>query len=151
MSHQGPGFWSIQSCVCSLVMVAVTAGCGSGNDGPEVVPVSGVIMLDGAPLKGAGLAFHPDGAKGNTAEYLPAGTADDKGMFELTTATKKGAPPGWYKVVVSAPVPPRTGGEAPKVGPPPFNAKYTDAKTTDLSIEVQDGTGPGSYDIDVTK
>lgn len=151
MSHHGPGFWSIPFCACSLAIACVTSGCGSASDGPKVSPVSGVITVDGAPLPKAGVAFHPDTAKGNTAKYLPAGTADDKGRYELVTATKQGAPPGWYKVVVSAPVPARTGGEAPKVGPPPFNAKYADPATTDLNIEVKDGAASGSYDVKVTK
>jgi hypothetical protein len=53
-------------------------------------------------------------------------------------------------VVVIAPSPP-PGAEAPKVGPPPFDRKFTELEQTDLSIEVKAGAPPGSYDLDLTK
>lgn len=135
-----------------LTVATVLMGCGGGGEqGPKLSSVTGKVTLDGNPLPGAGVTLHPDTAKGNTAQYLPAGIADSQGNYELIAATKKGAPAGWYKVVVVAPVPPRTGGEAPKVGPPPFNIKYTDAAKSDLSVEVKDGAAAGAYDIKLTK
>lgn len=127
-------------------------GCGSGDSGPALFPVSGTITVDGAPLAGAGISFRPDVGKGNKfAEFIPSGTADDQGEYELVTAARKGAPPGWYKVVVFAPSPPMARGEAPQVGPPPFNPKYSDPDQTDLSIEVTRESAPDSYDLKLTK
>lgn len=152
MLHHGWRLGASKICAFSLVLTSVLLGCGGGGEqGPKLSAVNGTVTLDGAPLRGAGVTFHPDTGKGNKAEYLPAGVADEKGKYKLITATKDGAPAGWYKVVITAPVPPRTGGEAPKVGPPPFNVKFIDVGSTDLSVEVKDGAAAGSYDLKLTK
>jgi hypothetical protein len=133
---------------CAVLLSA--AGCG-GSAGPKLVPVSGVVTIDGEPFPKANVAFHPDVSKGNKfPQYIPAGAADESGKYELVTTARKGAPEGWYKVVVIAPSPP-PGAEAPKVGPPPFDRKFTELEQTDLSIEVKAGAPPGSYDLDLTK
>jgi hypothetical protein len=146
----GSCYRAVPAFILLFTVATVLVGCG-GEQGPKLSVVTGEVTLDGNPLPGAGVTFHPDTAKGNTAEYLPAGIADSQGNYELITATKKGAPAGWYTVVVVAPVPPHTGGEAPKVGPPPFNIKYTDAAKSDLSVEVKDGDTAEVYDIQLTK
>ena len=138
-------------CLPAVFCAILLVGCGGGDEGPKLVPVSGVVTVDGAPLATANVSFRPDTSKGNTVPYEPGGAADGTGRFELTTTARKGAPVGWYKVVVFAPTPPRTSGDAPKVGPPPFNAKYSDAARTDLSIEVKAGAVAGAYDLKLTK
>lgn len=126
------------------------SGCGAKDEGPTLVPVSGTITVDGAPIARAGISFRPDESKGNTVPYQPAGSADENGKYELVTAAKKGAPPGWYKVVVF-PYSPPPGGEAPPVPPPSFDAKYSDPETTDLMFEIKEGEQSVTIDLKLTK
>ena len=133
-----------------VTCAALVVGCSSSDDGPKLVPVSGKVMLAGSPLAGTGVAFHPDTVKGNKSVHVPSGTADAEGKYELVAAAKNGAEVGWYKVIIIPATPAPKGGEMPQVGPPPFNVKYTDVTTTDLSIEVKAGAAPGAYDLTLT-
>jgi hypothetical protein len=136
----------------SAILMFANFGCGDTPDGPELSPASGVVTLDGAPLKGVSVSFRADAAKGNTTPHIPSGTADDGGRYELTTVNRAGAPPGWYKVVIIPATPPATGVLPPKTGPAPFDEKYTAEETTDLSVEVKaDATAETSYDLKLTK
>lgn len=80
--------------VCAVVFL--TAGCGP--KGPAMVPVSGVVKLDGAPVPaGAGVTFMPVGT-GRPA----TGQTDQDGRFTLTTEkANDGALEGEYVVAVS--------------------------------------------------
>ncbi len=137
--------------VFAPLAVLLLSGCGGSDDGPKLEPVSGKVALAGSPLPGAGISFRPDKAKGNKSVHEPSGTADAEGKFELVAAGKNGAEVGWYKVVIIPAAPAPKGGEMPQVGPPPFNVKYTDVTTTDLSIEVKAGAASGAYDLTLTK
>lgn len=143
-----------QSVGCWMLAVSGLAvsvcGC-SGETGPQLVPVSGVVTVDGQPYARAGVSFRPDDAKGNKfAQYIPAGYTNESGRYELTTTARKGAPAGWYKVVVVPPSAP-PGGEMPKLTAPPFHKKYADPTLTDLSVEVKSGATSGSYDFKLSK
>ncbi len=141
--------------ICVVLLAVITApmliGCGGSDDGPKLVPVSGVVSLDGKPLPGVGVSFQPDAAKGNKSVLVPSGTANAEGKYELVAAAKNGAEVGWYKVVIVPATPAPMGGEMPQVGPPPFNVKYTAPTTTDLSIEVKAGATAGAYDLKLSK
>jgi hypothetical protein len=140
--------WFFEGMACTLLLTIL--GC-SGDTGPTLTPVSGIITVDSVPLANASVSFRPDTAKGNKfAQFIPAGFTDQTGRYELSTTARKGAPSGWYKVVVTAPTAP-PGGEFPKVAPPPFNMKFSDPDKTDLSIEVKDGLASGNYDLKLTK
>lgn len=66
-------------------------GCGI-----KLVPVQGVVTLDGKPLEGATVIFtSPDGKTNGS------GMTDATGAFSITTADKLGAAPGTYKVCVT--------------------------------------------------
>ena len=60
-----------------LVYVASAAGCGDGR--PQRVPVSGTVLIDGAPVPYGFVTFAP--AKGRTA----SGQLDKEGHFTLTS------------------------------------------------------------------
>src|SRR5262249_14047953 len=77
------------------------AGCGDGS-GLKVVPVAGKLTIDGQPLTTGSISFRPDAARGNRSQHHPTGTIDEEGRYQLFTAGKKGAPLGWYKVMVFA-------------------------------------------------
>jgi hypothetical protein len=89
------------------LIVAVTlaaSGCGDASGVGKTFPVAGRITLDGEPLTAAStvVLFKPDAAKGNASPWEPTGTVDGQGNYTLHTKGKRGAPPGWYKVVVTA-------------------------------------------------
>jgi len=72
-------------------------GCGSSAPpGPELVPAKGKVTLNGNPLTGAKLFFHPQDVK--LVDCVA--TSDDAGAFELYALGKSGAVPGKYKVTV---------------------------------------------------
>ena len=80
-------------CVCLLFL----AGCGKG--GP-VLPVNGVVTLDGNPVANATVRFYPDeGTDPTSSGYAQTGT---DGKFVITSGKgEKGLVPGKYKVTVS--------------------------------------------------
>lgn len=134
-----------------LMLVPCLSLLGCGEAGVKLIPVSGVISLEGKPLPNVSVSFRPDESKGNKqGGYLPVGNADQAGKFTLTTTSGPGAPAGWYKVVVT-PILTVTGGELPKPTPLPYNAKYADPDKTDLSVEVGSGKPAGAYNLELTK
>jgi hypothetical protein len=123
-------------------------GCGSG--GEKFTPVAGKVTVGGAPLTSGAVTFQPDSDKGNTTPHIPVGNLDAQGSYTLMSAATPGAPPGWYKVTVTAqqPIDP-----ANPYAPPKYliNPKYSDASTSGLAVEVVAKPAPGAYDFQVTK
>ena len=83
------------SCLAMLVLVLLQAGCG----GKKVVPVKGLVTLDGNAVPGATVLFVPEEGSGGRQA---AGLTDAEGYFQLTTYRQEdGALPGAYRVVVA--------------------------------------------------
>jgi hypothetical protein len=119
------------------------AGCG----GLRRVPVSGSVTLDGKPLQGGVLLFHPDESKGNTARAACSGPVKDGHYTLFTSAVTKsdtgaGAPLGWYKVTLLNDLP----------GAPVINvhSKYLRPETTPVAIEIVEDPQSGAYDVKLT-
>jgi hypothetical protein len=137
-----------------LLLAFVGAGCGDTSGVGRTVPVRGTITLDGAPVTAPStvVLFKPDTAKGNQSPFEPVGTVDGQGRYTLSTRGKKGAPPGWYKVIVSATdgrLSPATKDRhpAPKSLLP---APYGHEKTTPLAVEVVEDPAAAAYDLKLT-
>ena len=140
--------------VSAASLCALVAGCNDPVG--KTVPVSGTIFVNGHPLTAgqASLVFKPDNSKGNNTRFEPAGLVDEEGNYELYTAGKLGAPPGWYKVVIVA-----YGGADPKpkrsvpgiIRLSLVDQKYGSEKTSDITIEAVDSPGVGAYDLHLTK
>lgn len=129
-------------------LLLVAGGCGSG----DMIPVEGVVTLDGQPLEGAAVSFVPD-QTGRPAQ----GETDAAGKFKLSTAAAgQGVVPGKYKVGVSKMEKPAgAGGASPdgKVqlsgpptgkGPPPIPkslvpGKYVNPNTSEITVVVEIG------------
>jgi hypothetical protein len=134
-------------------------GCSDGSGVGRTVPVAGKITLANEPLtaKNTIVLFKPDTSKGNTSPFEPAGTVDEAGNYTVQTKGKQGAPPGWYKVVVTARD--EAPAEHPKSGGPQHRpvarslvpARYGQDKTSGLSLEVVENPAPGAYDLKLTK
>src|SRR5437899_3083016 len=61
-------------------------GCGSTT---QVAEVSGVVMLDGKPMRDALVEFCPDPEKG-THGPVSAATTDEEGRFQLVSHDQRG-------------------------------------------------------------
>jgi hypothetical protein len=110
----------------AAVLVALT-GCGSG--GPKIVPVSGIVLIDGHPLTYGHIQVLPDG-------WRPAsGRIGADGRFTLTTtASNVGCAVGTHPVAILA-------GESLTPETMKWHApqKYADITTSDLKVTI---TGP---------
>ena len=80
--------------VAVVFIICSTTGC---NDSPNIIPVKGTVLLNGKPLEGAAVLFHP------TVEVRPAiGITDKRGKFHLTTRSPgDGAHVGLNKVSIT--------------------------------------------------
>jgi hypothetical protein len=127
-------------------------GCGRGDDLDKLVPVRGKVLLDGRPLTAGSVSFRPDASRGNTSQHQPYGILDGQGNYELKTANRRGAPPGWYKaVVISQEIAPEGKRAGPLGAKSRINPKYARPQTTDLTVEVVANPGPNAYDLRVRK
>jgi len=84
-----------------VATAAAVAGflVGCGESGPDLVPVTGTVTLNGKHLEGAVVSFQPE------ASMLGALPAEDvtgpDGNYKALTKGRSGVMPGKYKVVVS--------------------------------------------------
>jgi hypothetical protein len=135
-----------------LLLLVLALGCGDSSGVGKTYPVLGKITFKNEPwtAESTMILLKPDRSKGNQSPHESVGTVDEQGGYTITTKGKEGAPPGWYKVLVTA-----TGNyeEHPKgknrhPGPrsilPP---KYGQETTTDLAIEVVELPSPNAYDL----
>ena len=141
--------------VCALFL-SVLAGCDSSTaDLPEVVPVTGVVTLDGAPAAGVNVTFIPIGSTAGGASY---GATDAGGKYELKSNDgRPGAAVGEFKVVCSKWVMP-DGSDYVGVpgGPSPMDAgakellpaKYSEEYQTTLKATIP--PGGGTINLEVT-
>jgi hypothetical protein len=142
--------------VCACMLAATVVGCGDDSGVGKTYPVKGQVTLNGKPVtaENSTVLFKPDPDKGNRSPFEPAGTLDDEGNYTLVTKGKSGAPPGWYKVIVTAfegrAEHPKTKQAMRPVARSLVPAKYGSAKTTPLSIEVVESPAPGAYDLKLT-
>lgn len=141
--------------VAVLIVLALATGCSEGIG--KTHSVNGKVTIDGSPLtaKSTVITLIPDKSKGNNTPYEPAATVDSSGNYTVYTKNQRGAPPGWYKVVVTAvgePAPPATTPlkqrPAPKSLVPP---RYGQASTTPLEIEVVASPASGAYDLKLSQ
>jgi hypothetical protein len=139
-----------------LLCALVASGCGDASGVGKTFPVRGKLTLDDQPLTAAStvVLFKPDVGRGNTSPFEPTGTVDGQGSYTLSTRGKKGAPPGWYRVVVTATEVRTSDGKAtgqhrptPRSLVPP---RYGQAATTPVAIEVVEGPAPSAYDVKLT-
>ncbi|MDZ7616596.1 MAG: carboxypeptidase-like regulatory domain-containing protein [Patescibacteria group bacterium] len=128
------------------VLVLVAAGCGGRKSNmPPLMPVEGLVTLDGRPLAEAGVQFHP---VGDTRGRGAAANTDAEGRYSLISPDgSKGVPVGEYKVVISKLVMPdgslysAADGVAPMDSPAreAVPVRYSDFERSILTAEVPEG------------
>lgn len=140
---------------CALL----ASGCGDDSGVGTTYPVRGKVSINNEPLKASTtvILFKPNVERGNKTPFEPAGAVDQDGNYSLATKGRQGAPPGWYKVIVTATAMPSERGPGKGSSahrPTPKSlvpAKYGQAKTTPLEIEVVESPSAGAYDLKVTR
>jgi hypothetical protein len=147
----------------TALVVLAACGCGDRSGVGLTYAVHGKVTLDGKPLGASTtvILFKPDAAKGNQNQFLPASGVDQEGGYMLSTHGKKGAPPGWYRVIVTAhegavehPKQAQGNADGAHSRRPTVRslvpAKYGREESTDLLIEVIENPAPGAYDLRLT-
>jgi hypothetical protein len=105
-----------------------------------VVPVTGIVTLDGEPVDDAELVFLPDGLL--SVATVAIGTTGADGTFSLECQYGEGAVPGKYKVDISAVTIGRAGVESR------LPEKYGDSETSGLTAEINaDGENHFRFDL----
>jgi hypothetical protein len=137
-----------------VFLAIIGSGCGGGTSAEpklDLVPVTGVVTLNGEPLADADVAFYFDGSP--PTGFLSSGAkTDSSGKFVVMTGSKPGTVPGRYKVTISrftmldgSPIRAqpevgidleqlRMGGQLKQAIPD----RYSDPATTELSAAVAD-------------
>lgn len=86
--------------VTTLLLVLVSSGCGSNSN---VVPVSGIVLLDGQPLVGASVNTQPMASSGDEPGSGSFGKTDADGRYtlELVDPPMAGACIGEHRVTIT--------------------------------------------------
>lgn len=132
---------------CAFVATVLGAGC---NNGPseKLCAVHGKLTVDGKAVPTGNITFYPDTQKGNETLHQPMGVIDAEGRYELIVpGGRKGAPPGWYKVVVYSVDDP----QPMKPNKYFVHADYASVDTTPLKVEVIAEPEAGRYDWKLKK
>jgi hypothetical protein len=84
------------------IFACAALGCGGSDMEQPTFPVSGVVKLDGKPLKGATIVFHAVDQSKFKWKELPQGLTDEEGKFSIFTySSNDGAPAADYKVGIT--------------------------------------------------
>jgi hypothetical protein len=131
----------VRVAAAALMLLALT-GCGSG-----LAEVSGVVTVDGQPLRGgsdvrATVCFQPTTGGGLTA----VGLLDENGVYRLSSGSQEGVLPGEYLVTCSATQLVRGPDGSAAGGRRITNPVYANAKTSGLKFTVE----PGSNEFNLT-
>lgn len=86
-------FRSIFKAILPALFATLVIGCGGG---PKLLPVAGVVTLDGQPIADAGVLFVP--VEGGAPA---SGATDSAGRFRLSTTNRSGVLAGRYRVAVN--------------------------------------------------
>lgn len=128
-----------------LGLLLPVAGCGGGSDTPDVLPVTGIITLDGDPLEGAQVEFQPQSTSENQAAVPSYATTDKSGAYTLKLGPGRveGAMPGTHQVRITKYLPPAEDGTSgEQILPAKFNSE------SELTVEVTSDNQDG-YDFDL--
>lgn len=121
-------------CAASLMI-----GCAEKSTELPVFPLQGTVMHKGKPLANALVALHPVNPTDPRATTCRATTGAD-GKFTISTYNANdGAPAGEYKVTIEC-YQLKGSGSSLEPGPNILPAKYSQPSTTDLSVQVAEGS-----------
>ena len=114
--------------VLPIILLPLCLGCGDGRE--TRVPVSGMVTVDGEPLKYGSITFMPVKTPG--AASRPGGGSLEDGRFSVSSYTANdGLLKGKYEAMVNAIEP--IGDTAQRWHAP---KKYANMKTSGLTVDV---------------
>ena len=120
-----------------LGLVLALGGCGEGDPGPAIQPVTGTLLVDGKPAARARITFHPAG--GTPTGTTPYAETDADGTFRPSTRlTGDGMPAGAYLLTVVWPEIQVDRGEE-IAGRDRLGGRYKDPRTSKLKALIQEG------------
>jgi hypothetical protein len=121
---------------CAAAGLLAGAGCGDGNG---LYPVTGRVLSQGEPARGAVVYFHRKGVTDRFGEHVPQGVVGEDGTFALASPAGTGALPGEYAVVIEwKEGAGQTPGRGPRFSAPDrFGGRYLDPKNTPFHAEVK--------------
>jgi len=115
-----------------ILAVAVAIACsGCGDEGAELLPVNGKVILDGEPLTIGNVITMPPAGRGAN------GAIQSDGSFTLRTGDQVGAVPGTHKVGVVAYEAPANAGPEAEQGKPLVPQRYAAPESSGLTIDVK--------------
>ncbi|MEO1998755.1 MAG: hypothetical protein ABGZ17_26210 [Planctomycetaceae bacterium] len=142
--------------ICLVTVVCFVSGCGEdppyGGPRLEIVPITGIVKVDGEHMEGVGLEFVPADPRGlDFSVPRPHAVTDENGVITASTyVTNDGAVPGEYIVLffaygASSRVDPLTGDES---GKDIFQGRYIRPDTSPFRATVPDQLDGGEpFDI----
>jgi hypothetical protein len=111
---------------------------------PSVVPVEGIVLLDGKPLNKVAVRFIPSVEYG--PDYIAYGVTDEHGRFQLTCNKQSGACAGENLVLILETPPPQLPRDPQghphaenyykSLGGRPLPPQYANAGTSTLTVKV---------------
>ncbi|MFH1266841.1 MAG: hypothetical protein ABIK89_14020 [Planctomycetota bacterium] len=120
----------------AAVVVTVCVGCSEGQKGGsrvETFPLTGKVLVDGAPAARLVVSCHPQSDTG--IAYALVGHTNEEGVFSISTyEAGDGLPEGEYKLTFEWP-------EGGGFGPPTDKLKgaYSDPKKSEHTVTVTTG------------
>jgi hypothetical protein len=133
------GFKSMEVTFKDIKFKDLSKGKGDKKDAVKLktVPSSGRVTLDGQPLAGATVTFHP--ADGKKTSPRASGLTGDDGTFVLSTYGKAdGAPIGEYVVTIALEKKGAGPDDRPKLPRNLIPATYSDPAKSPLRVRVED-------------
>ena len=126
-----------------MVLVALTATTGCGDQKLALYNVTGTVKVDGKPARGAMVIFCPTDGSEEVQKQRPFGITGPDGKFQLTTFSKAdGAPSANYKILVqwlgggATPIDDGRGGVV--LGPDKLRGRYMNLERSELTATVAD-------------
>ena len=127
------------------VLCLLTAGCSSPREPVnenQVVPVSGVVQVDGVPLAGIKIKFHPE-VPASSHRVFPKATTDAEGGFQAWTYRRgDGLAAGNYTLTFIDHSGPTKPFQRSSDKPDLFKGKYSNLKRSEIKLTVPEGVEP---------
>lgn len=130
--------------VCLAVLLLAAAGCSGG--GIKLVPVEGVLKVNGSPAANIAVQFMPDVLNGGEGPTSSAVT-DAQGRFQLRTLDgRPGAAVGAHLVSLVDPDEERPAQGQARKRKAKVDPRYASPMQSDLRVSVPESGGPLNLD-----
>jgi hypothetical protein len=144
MRTRTKGLFGLGRLISKLLLLCLLAvGCFGEERKPlnakVVIPVSGVVLVDGAPVAGIRMKFHAATQDPRNATLSMATTDDEGGFKAWTYRVDDGVPPGDYTVTFDdqSQTQPHM-----RSSPDRFKGKYSDPNTSKFKLTVPENGEP---------